>query len=205
MGIIVSKPTPLVLASQSAARISLLKGAGLPFTAEAARVDERAAEAPLLAQGVSPRDLAMALAEAKALDVAGRHPEALVIGGDQTLELDGTRFTKPESVAAARRQLAQLSGRTHRLHSAVVVAQGDVIAWRHVDSATMTMRALDLRAIDAYLAVAGDKVMGSVGAYQLEGPGVRLFDKIDGDFFTILGMPLLPLLAYLRQAGVITW
>jgi septum formation protein len=205
MGISASRPPLLVLASQSAARISLLERAAIAFMAEASAVDERAVEAPLLAKGVSPADLASALAEAKALDVSARHPEALVIGGDQTLELDGERFTKPESVAAARRQLARLAGHSHRLHSAVAVARDGDVIWRHRASATMTMRALDLPAIDAYLAVVGDRVMGSVGAYQLEGPGVRLFEKIEGDFFVILGLPLLPLLAYLREAGAIAW
>ncbi len=197
--------SPIVLASQSAARLSLLRAAGIAFTAEAAAVNERALEAPLLAKGVDPRDLAVALAEAKALDVASRHPEALVIGGDQTLDLDGTRFTKPGSLAEARAQLLKLAGRSHQLHSAVAIARGGSIAWRHVASATMTVRRLDSAAVDAYLAAVGDKVMGSVGAYQLEGPGVRLFERIDGDFFVILGLPLLPLLAYLREAGAIAW
>ena len=183
----------------------MLQAAGISFTAKASAVDERALEAPLLAEGMGPRDLAVALAEAKALDVAARHPGALVIGGDQTLELDGERFTKPGSAAAARAQLARLAGRGHQLHSAVAVAQDGRMAWRHVASAAMTMRPLDSAAIDAYLALVGDKVMGSVGAYQLEGPGVRLFEKIDGDFFVILGLPLLPLLAYLRDAGAIAW
>jgi septum formation protein len=197
--------TPLVLASQSATRAKLLKATGIAFIATDSRVDERAAEAPLMAAGASPADIAMALAEAKALAVSARKPGALVIGADQTLDFDGKRWTKPATVADAHEQLARLSGHTHRLHSAVAVARQGNIAWRHNESAGLTLRSLTAEAIDAYLAEVGDAVLGSVGAYQIEGPGIRLFEKIDGDYFTILGLPLLPLLLYLRGEGIIAW
>ena len=129
--------------------------------------------------------------------------EALVIGADQTLDVDGNRWTKPATVAEAREQLARLSGHAHQLHSAVAVARDGAVAWRHRDSAQLTMRPLSATMIDAYLAEVGDAALASVGAYQIEGPGIRLFDRIDGDYFTILGLPLLPLLAYLRGEGAI--
>jgi septum formation protein len=197
--------TPLVLASRSAARIALLSEAGIPFTVAPSSVDEREVEAPLMASGASPSAIAVALAEAKAIDVSTREPAAVVIGADQTLELDGDRWTTPATVAVAREQLARLSGRTHQLHSAVALARGGKTTWRHVATASLTMRALTPTAIDSYLADAGDSVTASVGAYQLEGAGVRLFERIDGDYFTILGLPLLPLLARLREEGVLTW
>ena len=195
----------LVLASGSAARKALLAAAGVPFTAEPAAIDERALEIPLLAGGASPADIATALAEAKAVAVSREETGALVVGADQTLDLDGRRWTKPASAAEAREQLAMLSGREHRLHSAVAVARGGRVIWLHADSASLTMRALSPTAIDAYLAEAGDAALGSVGGYQVEGPGIRLFERIDGDYFTILGLPLLPLLAYLRAEGEIGW
>jgi septum formation protein len=197
--------TPLVLASQSATRAKLLKAASIAFVAADSRVDERATEAPLIAAGASPADIAMALAEAKALAVSKREPGALVIGADQTLDFGGERWTKPTTIAAAREQLARLSGHTHRLHSAVAVARRGNIAWRHNDGASLTLRSLTAAAIDAYLAEVGDAVLGSVGAYQIEGPGIRLMEKIGGDYFTILGLPLLPLLLYLRGEGIIAW
>ncbi len=197
--------TPILLASRSAARISLLKAAGVVFTAVPSSVDERAAEMPLIAGGASPADIAMALAEAKAVDISALSRDAIVIGADQTLDLDGQRWTKPESMAIAREQLARLSGQTHRLHSAAAIAREGIVTWRHVGTATLTMRALTAAAIDAYLAEVGDAALGSVGAYQLEGVGVRLFEKIDGDYFTILGLPLLALLARLRDEGALAW
>jgi septum formation protein len=197
--------TPIVLASRSAARIALLSGSGVPFTVAPSSVDERGVEAPLLARGASPAAIATALAEAKAVDVSKRDPAALVIGADQTLDLDGDRWTKPTSIDVARLQIARLSGRTHQLHSGVAIARGGNVTWRHISSASLTMRTLTGAAIDAYLAAAGESVTGSVGAYQLEGAGVRLFERIEGDYFTILGLPLLPLLARLREEGVLPW
>jgi len=195
----------LILASGSATRATLLKNAGVTFATEPSRVDERGLEAPLLANGRGPDEIAVALAEAKAIDVSGREPDALVIGADQTLDLAGERFTKPANNAEAREQLSRLSGKTHRLHSAVTVAENGKVLWRHLDSASLTMRALEPAAIDAYLAAAGDRVTESAGGYQVEGQGIRLFEKIAGDHFTILGLPLIPLLDYLRTRGVLPW
>jgi septum formation protein len=195
----------LVLASGSAARSALLAAAGVSFTIRPAAIDERAVEIPLTAGGASPADVAAALAEAKAVAVSRDAPDALVIGADQTLDFDGRRWTKPATLAEAREQLARLSGREHRLHSAVAVARDGRVTWHHAASAGLTMRPLTASAIDAYLAVAGEAVLSSVGASQIEGPGIRLFDRIDGDYFAILGLPLLPLLAYLRAEGEIAW
>jgi septum formation protein len=195
----------LVLASASPARSALLSAAGLSFSVLPASIDERAVEIPLIAGGASPADLAAALAEAKAVAVSRAAGDALVIGADQTLDLDGNRWTKPASEADAREQLARLSGREHRLHSAVAVARAGRVTWHHAESAGLTMRPLTAAAIDAYLAAAGAAALSSVGAYQIEGPGIRLFERINGDFFAILGLPLLPLLAYLRSEGEIAW
>ncbi|MCY1706778.1 Maf family protein [Pannonibacter sp. SL95] len=191
----------LVLASGSRIRATLLANARLDFTVDPATVDERAVEAPLLEAGFPPEDIAQVLAEAKALDVAGRRPQDLVIGADQVLGLGNARFTKPADMEAARRQLLGLSGKTHELHSAVVLARGDEVLWRHVSTARLTMRALSPAEIGRYLALAGDAVLSSVGCYQLENVGVRLFERIEGDYFTILGLPLLPLLGELRALG----
>lgn len=197
--------TPILLASRSAARVSLLNAAGIAFTAAPSSVDERMVEMPLIAGGAAPADVASALADAKAIDVSAQSPGALVIGADQTLDLDGDRWTKPATMAMAREQLARLSGRSHRLHSAVAIARDGAVTWRHVSAARLTVRPLTAAAIDAYLAAVGDAALGSVGAYQLEGIGVRLFEKIDGDYFAILGLPLLPLLARLREEGAVAW
>lgn len=191
----------LVLASGSRIRATLLANARLDFTVDPATVDERAVEAPLLEAGFPPEDIAQVLAEAKALDVAGRRPQDLVIGADQVLGLGNARFTKPADMEAARRQLLDLSGKTHELHSAVVLARGGEVLWRHVSTARLTMRALSPAEIGRYLALAGDTVLSSVGCYQLENVGVRLFERIEGDYFTILGLPLLPLLGELRALG----
>ena len=193
----------IVLASGSPARRTLLANAGIAFTTESAALDERAVEAPLLARGATPAEIATALAEAKAAEVSRRLPDALVIGADQTLDCDGHRGTKSKTLAEARSQLQRLVGRSHRLHSAVAVAKAGAVVWRHRDSATLTMRSLAPSEIDAYLARVGEHVLKSVGVYQLEREGIRLFERIDGDYFTILGLPLLPLLAYLRGEGAI--
>ena len=194
--------TELILASKSKARCALLENAGLVFAAIGSNVDERAAEAPLLEAGAAPEDIAAVLAEAKALDVSERHPEALVIGGDQVLGFEGERYTKPDDMAAARRQLLKLQGATHQLHSALVIAQGGETLWRHLSTAQMTIRPLEPADVGRYLAEVGERALSSVGCYQLEGPGVQLFERIDGDYFTVLGLPLLPLLARLREEGI---
>jgi len=193
----------IVLASTSPFRRQLLENAGLTVRPVAPEVDERALEAPLEDTGVTPEDVALILAEAKAVNVSGRHPEAWVIGGDQTLSLEDQIFHKPKDMEGARRHLLALSGKTHQLNSAVVLARGGEVAWRDVSVARMTMRRLDPAFIGRHLSRVGDKALASVGAYQVEGEGIQLFEKIDGDYFTIVGLPLLPLLARLRKLKVI--
>lgn len=193
----------LVLASKSPSRAALLAGAGLDFDTEPSLVDERAVEEPLLAAGEGPGAIALHLAEAKALDVAGRRPNDLVLGCDQTLGLGAERFVKPASVAEAREHLLRLRGRPHELHSALVLARGATVLWRHVSVARLTMRPFSDAFLDRYLAAVADEVTSTVGCYRLEGPGITLFEAIEGDYFTILGLPLLPLLAELRDLGVI--
>jgi nucleoside triphosphate pyrophosphatase len=193
----------IVLASASQARIALLSAAGIDFTAMPAAIDERAVEAPLLAEGATPTAIAVALAEAKALAASAEMAEAVVIGADQTLDLDGAVLTKPKSLAEARQQLARLSDRTHELQTAVAVACGGMVIWRHQVMSRLTMRRLSASFIDGYLARVGEAALTSVGAYQIEGAGIQLFDRIEGDYFAILGLPLLPLLKWLREAGAL--
>lgn len=195
--------TPLILASSSPFRRMLLTNAGIRFEAESASVDERAVEETLLGTGATPGDVALVLAEAKAQDVAERNPGSVVIGSDQTLSLGDEIFHKPTNMDAARRQLLRLSGLTHQLNSAVVLVRGGTTIWHHVAIARLTVRDLEPGFVGRYLAAAGDGVLSSVGAYQLEAQGVQLFDKIEGDYFSILGLPLLPLLAELRRLGAI--
>ncbi|QTN97865.1 Maf-like protein [Brucella sp. 458] len=189
----------LVLASKSPFRSALLKNAGIEFSTASADIDERAVEAPLYESGATPEDVAQILAEAKAIDVSEKNPGAVVIGCDQTLSLGDEIFHKPQDMEAARRQLLKFSGKTHQLNSAVVLARDGKTLWRHVSIAHMTMRDLDAGFIGRYLGRVGDIALSSVGAYQVEGPGIQLFEKIDGDYFTIVGLPLLPLLAELRR------
>jgi septum formation protein len=193
----------LVLASGSKIRAELMRNAGLTIDVDPANVDERAVEAPLLEAGFPPEDLASVLAEAKANDVSARRSGELVIGADQILAFEGERRTKPDDMEAARRQLLAFSGKTHELLSAGVISKDGEVIWRHVSTARLTMRTLSPAFVGHYLAEAGDDVLSSVGAYQLEGLGLQLFEKIDGDYFTILGLPMLPLLAQLRELGVI--
>ncbi|HEY0220367.1 MAG TPA: Maf family protein [Afipia sp.] len=196
-----SEPSPFILASRSQARQTLLRNAQIDFEAIPADVDERAIqnESGLQDGGA----IAEHLARAKALNVAGRKPGRIVIGADQTLSLGSELFNKPADRVAAENQLRQLSNRTHYLHSAVVVVKDGKVLFSHIAAAGMTMRALDDATIAKYLDRAGDAATESVGGYQLEGLGVRLFDQIAGDYFTILGLPLLPLLAFLRGAKLI--
>jgi septum formation protein len=193
----------LILASGSAARRALLANAGLSFDVVPATIDERAAEQPLLDVGAPPEDIALALAMAKASMVNEDHPEALVIGADQVLDLDGESLSKPHDMEAARRQLLRLSGQTHHLHSAVACAKSGEVAWQHVETASLTMRRLDPGYVGRYLAHVGPAALSSVGSYQLEGEGIQLFERVEGDYFGILGLPLLPLLGFLRSAGAI--
>ena len=189
----------LVLASKSSARRAMLDAAGIPIVIDPANIDERATEAG----ATDAKAAAVLLARAKAAAVSKRRPNELVLGADQTLDLDGRRFSKPKSIAAAREQLAALAGRSHLLHSAAAVARGGEILFEAVTSASLTMRPLDGKFLDGYLAAVGDDTTTSVGAYRLEGAGVHLFEKIEGDHFTILGLPLLSLLAYFRGAGLV--
>jgi septum formation protein len=188
---------PLVLASQSCARQTLLANAGIDFEAVPAEIDERAIQQ---ASGLSaPGDVATRLAREKSLFVSARRSGRYVVGADQTLALGMQLFSKPASRAQAAEQLHALAGRHHELHSAVAVARDGRILFEHVAMARMTMRRLGETEIEAYLDEAGAAVTSSVGAYQLEGLGVHLFERIEGDHFTILGLPLLPLLAFLRS------
>jgi septum formation protein len=191
--------TPLVLASASAVRRALLEAAGIPVEVRPARIDERTIEAA--APSDNPSAVAALLARKKALRVAADVPGRLVVGADQTLAFGRRRFDKPADRAAARAQLQALAGQTHELHAAITVARGRDVLFEHVAVARLTMRGLSEDSLDRYLDAAGVAVTASVGAYQLEGLGVHLFERIDGDHFTILGLPLLPLLAYLRTEG----
>nr|WP_025089880.1 Maf-like protein [Brucella intermedia] len=193
----------LILASKSPFRSALLKNAGIEFSTASAEIDERAVEAPLYETGATPEEVAQVLAEAKALDVSEKNPGAVVIGCDQTLSLGDEIFHKPTDMEAARRQLLKFSGMTHQLNSAVVLVKDGETLWRHVSIARMTMRDLDPGFVGRYLGRVGDAALSSVGAYQVEGPGIQLFDRIDGDYFTIVGLPLLPLLAELRKEKLI--
>jgi septum formation protein len=189
--------SPLILASQSPARQTLLANAGIEFEAIAAEIDERAVQQ---ASSLSaPGEIAALLAREKALSVSTRRPGNFVIGADQTLALGTRLFTKPDGRAQAAEQLRTLAGRSHELHSAVAVAQEGKVLFERADIARMTMRRLGEAEIEAYLNEAGAAITSSVGAYQLEGLGVHLFERIEGDHFTILGLPLLPLLAFLRS------
>jgi septum formation protein len=194
---------PLFLASTSPFRKTMLANAGLDFVVEAARIDERAVEAPLADTGVTPEEVAEVLATAKALDVSERHPGVLVLGCDQTLSLGDELFHKPADMEGARRHLLALSGKTHHLNSAAVLVRDGEVLWRTVSVARMTMRKLAPGFIGRHLARVGGKALQSVGAYQIEGEGIQLFEKVEGDYFTIVGLPLLPVLAALRDLGVI--
>lgn len=194
---------PIVLASQSVARAKVLSGAGVAFETEVAGVDEDAVKTAMLDEGETPRDIADALAEVKAVKVSSRRP-GWIIGADQTLELDGRLYDKAGSLDEARQRLRLLRGKTHKLHAAVVVAQDGAPIWREVVTAALTMRDFSDSFLEAYLAEEGDQALGSVGCYRLEGPGAQLFSKIEGDYFSILGLPLMGLLDLLRRHGALT-
>jgi septum formation protein len=194
----------LVLASQSTSRRAMLAAAGVPFEAMAPGVDEDAAKQALRAEGVGARDLADALAELKALKLSRRLPGALVLGCDSTVALDdGTMIDKAESMEALGEQLQRLSGATHGLYSAAVIAENGQAVWRIVDRAKMTMRPLSDSFIADYLAAEGEALLGCVGGYRIEGRGSQLFARVEGSQFTVQGLPLLPLLDYLRTRGVL--
>ncbi|HKT54418.1 MAG TPA: Maf family protein, partial [Caulobacteraceae bacterium] len=183
--------TQLVLASQSRVRAKLLEAAGVVFTTAVSGVDEDAIKSQLA--GAPPLEIASTLADAKAVRVSDAQPTALVIGADQTLELDGRLFDKPANLAHARVRLTVLRGRVHRLHSAVALALRGEVIWRETVTSSLTMRAFSDAFLEDYLQRNGEMVLGSVGGYALEGDGVQLFDHIEGDYFSILGLPLLGL------------
>lgn len=193
----------LILASTSSTRQRLLRAAGVTFACEAAAVDEATVLESLAAEKARGRDAADLLAEMKALKVSARHSGAFVIGADQVLTCDGAFFSKPETIAAARAQLLQLRGKAHVLSSAVCVARDGAVLWRDVQEARLTMRAFSDAFLDSYLGDVGADILGSVGAYHVEGQGIQLFSGIDGDTFTILGLPLVRLLDFLRLHGMV--
>ena len=194
----------MILASTSKSRARILEAAGLAFIVEPPGLDESVMRQAVSGEGsLSPHDIAEVLARAKAEAVSDLARKAYVIGGDQVLALGKTIFSKPDSMEVARRQLLDLSGKTHTLHTAVAVATNGETIWSDTTIATLTMRKLSPEFIGRYLAAAGEEVLSSVGAYQLESLGAQLFEKIDGDYFVILGLPLVPLLATLRREGVI--
>ena len=195
----------VILASGSTARAAVLRNAGVAFDVVRPDVDETAVKAAGLAAGRNVREVAADLATAKAETVAEQaaHGDAIVIAADQMMECDGEWFDKPADLAEARQRLLHLGGKTHRLITAVEMRQGQQVLCRHTGIATLTMRPLTEAFVDHYLGQAGDTVCQSVGAYQLEGLGAQLFASVEGDFFTILGLPLLPVLDTLREAGAI--
>ncbi len=195
--------TGIVLASASQARLALLQGAGVEVTAEPAAVDETEVKRALRAEGADAAQTAEALAELKAQRISARRPGDLVLGADQMLVCDGDWLDKPADLDAARRQLSQLRGKTHELISAAVAVRDGRRVWHGIDRARLTMRPFTDAFLADYLGTVGDAALQSVGGYQLEGLGAQLFARVEGDYFTILGLPLLPVLTYLRGAGLL--
>ena len=193
----------IILASASKARLKMLKDAGIAVSAHPSHVDEAEIKAAAKADGLSAGDTALLLADIKARLISQTHPDAYVIGADQILVCDQELFDKPGDETRLIRHLQALRGRTHRLISAVAIVRAGQRLWAHTDEARLTMRAFSDAFLEAYAADHGSAVCHSVGGYHLEGAGVQLFDRVEGDYFTILGLPLLPLLGYLRQAGIV--
>jgi septum formation protein len=193
----------LILASSSASRQMLMLNAGLTFSAIPADIDERALDEQLEKNGAKPEEVALELAKAKALAVSALHPQALVLGCDQTMALGARVYHKPKTMAEAEAHLLSLSGKVHRLNSAAVLARDGDVVWQTISSAELSVRTLSAEFVSRHLQRVGEKALSSVGAYQLEGEGIQLFTSIEGDYFTILGLPLLPLLMKLRDMDVI--
>ena len=193
----------LILASGSPYRAEMLRNAGIEFAVEPARLDERSVEQPLLQSGADPADIAVVLAQAKADEVSGRFASATIIGSDQTLELAGELLHKPADMEAARRRLLALSGRTHQLHTAICLMRAGEVIWSHLETSHIRFRELNPGFIGRHLARVGDKALTSVGGYQVEGEGAQLIESIEGDFFSIVGLPLLPLIGQLRALGLL--
>ncbi len=192
----------LILASGSASRAMLLGNAGIPFVKIPSTVDEDAIKDECLARGFTPKAIALRLAEAKALEVSAAN-SGLVLGGDQVLQLDNDLISKSPDMASARELLRRMSGKTHYLHAGMALCENGQLVWSQVETAEMSVRPLSDDFIDRYLVETGEKILSTVGCYMLEGAGVHLFDAIRGDYFTVLGLPLLPVLAKLRQLGFI--
>ena len=194
--------TSVILASKSAARAAVLRSAGVPFETVDSGVDEAAAKEGWLTKGAGPREVAEGLAERKAVAVS-KSRTGLVIGADQTLDLDGVLYDKAQDIAEARARLVALRGRRHFLHSALVAAKDGAPVWRLTESPALSMRCFSDAFLDDYLERHGASVLGSVGCYRLEDVGAQLFEAIEGDYFAILGLPLLPLLGFLRKQGAL--
>jgi septum formation protein len=193
----------LILASRSATRVNILNNAGLKFSIEHPNVDEAPVRRAMIADGGDVEAGAVLLAEMKALEVSRAQPDAFTIGADQILECEGEWFEKPQTVSQGRAQLLNLTGKRHRLISSVVVAAGGVKIWEHTDQAQMTMRAIGDVFLEEYIGIMGDRMFSSVGGYQLEGVGSQLFSEVSGNHYTILGLPLLPLLGFLRSHDIL--
>ena len=192
----------LILASRSAARRAMLEGAAVPFIVQVADVDEDAIKIRLADHDAA--ELAVELARAKALAVSRRDADAWVLGADQTLAFDGGLVSKAKSLEAARERLSSMRGRPHQLHSGAALARNGQVVWSGVDTATLTMRDFSDAFLDAYLTTEGEGLLACAGSYRLEGMGAQLFDRVEGDYFTVLGLPFWPVLAELRRAGVLT-